>query len=63
MSICVRCFSPWLRSKMRSGMLTLRPSVWSRFGLLFDGFYVYQALKVGSVDPLAIASLWLVSAC
>ena len=23
MSICVRCFSPWLRSKMRSGTFTL----------------------------------------
>ena len=32
-------------------------------GLLFDEFQVYQALKVGSVEPLAMASLWLVLDC
>ncbi len=41
---------------MRSGMLTLKPIVWSAYGLLNEGFFVYQTPNVGSVEPFATAS-------
>src|SRR5579862_6446305 len=56
MSMRVRCFSPWFRSKMRRGMVTLAPRVWIPLGLLLEELYVYHAPKVGSVDPFAAAS-------
>ena len=59
MSSCVRAFSPWFRSKMRSGMLTLPPMVSLANGLLKEGLCEYHALKVGSVEPLATARLWI----
>ena len=48
---------------MRKGMLALTPTVWFALGLLVEEFHVYHALNVGSVEPFAFASLWLVSAC
>jgi hypothetical protein len=63
MSMRVRCFSPWLRSKMRKGTLTPKPRVCRPLGLLLEAFQVYQLENVGSVEPLAMASLWLVPAC
>ena len=53
MSICVRAFSPWFRSKIRSGMLMLPPTVSLANEFENDGLCEYQTLKVGSVDPLA----------
>jgi len=48
---------PWFLSKIRSGMLTLRPRVWLPFGLFVEALFVYHAPKTGSVEPLAQASL------
>ena len=54
MSSCVLRFSPWLRSKMRSGMLT--PSARNVVPELSPWGQPIVAPMDGSVDPLAIAS-------